>query len=209
MRTLYSFFALILVSFSLQAQKADGTIRGRIVDSAAVQPVAGATVSLLQAADSSLVTFTVSNKNGQFEFKGIASGAYKLVIAHQSLESFQQLLAVTAENRSIDLSDLKIAPKVKTLTGVVINTDAPVQIKGDTVQFKADAFKTRPNATVEDLLKKIPGVQVDKDGAVTAQGESVQKIYVDGKEFFGNDPKLATKNLTADMVERVCKYLTT
>ena len=203
MRTLYSFFALILVSFSLQAQKADGTIRGRIVDSAAVQPVAGATVSLLQAADSSLVTFTVSNKNGQFEFKGIASGAYKLVIAHQSLESFQQLLAVTAENRSIDLSDLKIAPKVKTLTGVVINTDAPVQIKGDTVQFKADAFKTRPNATVEDLLKKIPGVQVDKDGAVTAQGESVQKIYVDGKEFFGNDPKLATKNLTADMVESV------
>ncbi|MFN4893229.1 MAG: carboxypeptidase regulatory-like domain-containing protein, partial [Bacteroidota bacterium] len=203
MRNLYSLFALLFLTLSLNAQKVDGSIRGRILDSASVQPVAGATVSLMQASDSSLVTFTVSNKNGQFEFKGIPSGSYKVVIAHQSLEPFQKLIEITAENRAVELNDLKIAPKVKTLAGVVINTDAPVQIKGDTVQFKADAFKTRPNATVEDLLKKIPGVQVDKDGGVTAQGESVQKIYVDGKEFFGNDPKLATKNLTAEMVESV------
>jgi hypothetical protein len=203
MKNLYSLIALIFLTLSLNAQKVDGSIRGRILDSASVQPVAGATVSLMQASDSSLVTFTVSNKNGQFEFKGIPSGSYKVVIAHQSLEPFQKLIEITAENRAAELNDLKIAPKVKTLEGVVINTDAPVQIKGDTVQFKADAFKTRPNATVEDLLKKIPGVQVDKDGGVTAQGESVQKIYVDGKEFFGNDPKLATKNLTAEMVESV------
>jgi uncharacterized membrane protein YgcG len=203
MRLIYSLFALFFLSLNLQAQKSDGSVRGRILDSATVQPVAGATVSLLLASDSSLVTFTVSNKNGQFEFKGIASGDYKVVIAHQSLEPFQKIVSLTSENKSADLSDLKIAPKVKTLTGVVINTEAPVQIKGDTVQFKADAFRTRPNATVEDLLKKIPGVQVDKDGGVTAQGESVQKIYVDGKEFFGNDPKLATKNLTAEMVESV------
>lgn len=203
MRNLYCLFALLFLTLSLNAQKVDGSIRGRIMDSASVQPVAGATVSLMQASDSSLVTFTVSNKNGQFEFKGIPSGSYKVVIAHQSLEPFQKLIEITAENRAVELNDLKIAPKVKTLEGVVINTDAPVQIKGDTVQFKADAFKTRPNATVEDLLKKIPGVQVDKDGGVTAQGESVQKIYVDGKEFFGNDPKLATKNLTAEMVESV------
>ncbi|MBL0274408.1 MAG: TonB-dependent receptor family protein [Chitinophagaceae bacterium] len=96
-----------------------------------------------------------------------------------------------------------IPKEYKTLEGVVVTNDAPVQIKNDTIQFRADAFKTKPNATVEDLLKKIPGMQVDKDGNVTAQGESVQKVYVDGKEFFGNDPKLATKNLTADMVESV------
>ncbi|MEI9908747.1 MAG: outer membrane beta-barrel protein [Bacteroidota bacterium] len=76
-------------------------------------------------------------------------------------------------------------------------------VKGDTVQFNTSGFKTQPNATVEDLLKKLPGVEVDKEGTVKAQGEQVQKIYVDGKEFFGNDPKLATKNLTADMVESV------
>ncbi|MBM3431645.1 MAG: TonB-dependent receptor [Bacteroidetes bacterium] len=203
MRLIYSLFALLFLTVTAQAQKADGSILGRILDSASMQPVAGATVSLLQAADSSLVTFTVSNKNGQFEFKGIMAGSYKVVIAHQSLEPFQKLIAVTNEKNLVDLANLKISPAVKTLSGVVINTDAPIQIKGDTVQFKADAFKTRPNATVEDLLKKIPGVQVDKDGGVTAQGESVQKIYVDGKEFFGNDPKLATKNLTAEMVESV------
>ena len=105
MKAIYSLFVLLLASFSLLAQKADGSIRGRIVDSAAVQPVAGATVSLLQAADSALVTFTVSNKNGQFEFKGIATGNYKIVIAHQSLDPFQKLVELTTENRSIDLSD--------------------------------------------------------------------------------------------------------
>ncbi len=202
MRLIFSLFALVF-SFSIAAQRSDGSIKGRILDSASNQPVVGATVSLLQAADSSLVTFTVSNKNGQFEFKGIAVGNYKIVVAHQSLEPLRRAVAITTDNPSADLADMKGSPAVKTLTGVVINTDAPVQIKGDTVQFKADAFKTRPNATVEDLLKRIPGVQVDKDGGVTAQGESVQKIYVDGKEFFGNDPKLATKNLTAEMVESV------
>ncbi len=202
MRLIFSLFALVF-SLSVTAQRTDGSIRGRILDSVSNQPVAGATVSLLQAVDSSLVTFTVSNKNGQFEFKGIAAGNYKVVVAHQSLEPLRRAVSITTENPAVDLVDIKGSPAVKTLTGVVINTEAPVQIKGDTVQFKADAFKTRPNATVEDLLKRIPGVQVDKDGGVTAQGESVQKIYVDGKEFFGNDPKLATKNLTADMVESV------
>ena len=86
---------------------------------------------------------------------------------------------------------------------IIITDDAPVKINGDTLAFKADAFKTKPNATVEDLLKKMPGMQVDKDGTVKAQGEQVQKVYVDGKEFFGTDPKLATKNLTADMIDQV------
>ncbi|MBK5271092.1 MAG: TonB-dependent receptor, partial [Bacteroidia bacterium] len=85
----------------------------------------------------------------------------------------------------------------------VVNSEAPIQVKNDTVQFNASGFKTKPNATVEDLLKKLPGVEVDKEGNVKSQGEQVQKVYVDGKEFFGNDPKLATKNLTADMVESI------
>ncbi len=86
---------------------------------------------------------------------------------------------------------------------MTIISSVPIQVKDDTVQFNASAFKTKPNATVEDLLKKLPGVEVDKEGNVKAQGEDVQKVYVDGKEFFGNDPKLATKNLTADMVESI------
>ena len=77
---------------------------------------------------------------------------------------------------------------------------------GDTIQYNAGSFKTQPNASVEDLLKKLPGVKVDKDGTVKAQGEKVQKVLVDGKEFFGNDPKMATKNLPADAIDKVQVY---
>ena len=88
------------------------------------------------------------------------------------------------------------------LDAVVVEA-APIQVKKDTVEFNASAFKTKPNSTAEDLLKKLPGVEVDKDGNVKAQGEDIPKIYVDGKEFFGNDPKMATKNITADMIASV------
>src|SRR5260221_3337459 len=81
--------------------------------------------------------------------------------------------------------------------------ESPIKVKNDTVQFNANGFKTKPNATAEDLIKRLPGMEVDKDGNVKSQGEQVQKVYVDGKEFFGNDPKLATKNITADMIESV------
>lgn len=91
----------------------------------------------------------------------------------------------------------------KNMQEVVVTNESPVTIKGDTIAFNANMFKTKPNATVEDLLKKMPGMQVEKDGTVKAQGETVQKVYVDGKEFFNNDPKLATKNLAADMIDQV------
>ncbi len=91
----------------------------------------------------------------------------------------------------------------KSMQEVVITDESPVKINGDTISFNANMFKTKPNATVEDLIKKLPGMQVEKDGTVKAQGETVQKVYVDGKEFFNNDPKLATKNLAADMVDAV------
>jgi hypothetical protein len=173
------------------------------MDTAAKQPISEATVSVLSSKDSSLATFTLSNKQGVFEIKGLEEGDYQLVITHLGFETFKKTVSITATAKEINLGDLQVQKEYKTLTGVVVTNDAPVIIKEDTVQFRADAFKTKPNATVEDLLKKIPGMQVDKDGTVKAQGETVQKVYVDGKEFFGNDPKLATKNLTADMVESV------
>ena len=186
-----------------KAQKADGSIKGKLVDTTSKQPIADATISVLHSKDSALATFTLSNKVGVFEVKGLEMGNYQLVISHLGFETIKKTVAITATDKNIDLNELSVPKDIKTLQGVVVTTDAPVTIKNDTIQFKADAFKTKPNATVEDLLKKIPGMQVDKDGNVTAQGESVQKVYVDGKEFFGNDPKLATKNLTADMVESV------
>lgn len=200
-------FTLSLVLFGLligaQAQKTDGSIKGKLMDTAAKAPISEATISVLNAKDSSLSTFTLSTKNGAFEVKGLEEGEYQLVITHLGFETIKKKVAITATEKNIDLGELKVPKEFKALEGVVVTNDAPVIIKNDTVQFRADAFKTKPNATVEDLLKKIPGMQVDKDGTVKAQGETVQKVYVDGKEFFGNDPKLATKNLTADMVESV------
>lgn len=200
-------FTLSFLFFGLlpgaQAQKTDGSIKGKLMDTTAKAPISEATVSVLNAKDSSLATFTLSNKSGFFEVKGLEEGHYQLVITHTSFETLKKTVSVTAASKSIELGELQPQKAYKALAGVVVTNDAPVIIKDDTIQFKADAFKTKPNATVEDLLKKIPGMQVEKDGTVKAQGETVQKVYVDGKEFFGNDPKLATKNLTADMVESV------
>lgn len=193
-------FLFLAVSY---AQKADGVLKGKLTDSSGKQPLVGATVSAMNVKDSSLATFTLTNKLGAFEIKGLEYGDYQLIISFQGFETLKKTVTVQAAKKEVDLGELVVNKEYKTLEGVVVTTDAPVVIKNDTVQFKADAFKTRPNATVEDLLKKIPGVQVDKDGNVNAQGESVQKVFVNGKEFFGNDPKLATKNLTADMVENV------
>ena len=106
----------------------------------------------------------------------------------------------------VDLGLLQVQHRYKTLAEVVIKDEAPIRIKGDTLAFRASAFKTKPDATAEDLLKKLPGVQVDRNGTVKAQGETVEKMYVDGKEFFGNDPKLTTKNITADMIDEVQLY---
>src|SRR5438034_9468033 len=95
----------------------------------------------------------------------------------------------------------------KVLSEVVVTSEAPpVTLVGDTIQYNAGSFKTSPNANVEDLLKKLPGMKVEKDGTVKAQGEKVNKVLVDGKEFFGNDPKIATKNLPADAVDKVQVY---
>jgi hypothetical protein len=198
---------IILLVFAISnyanAQKADGVIKGTLWDTASKQPISNATVTVLNIKDSSIVTYTLSNKSGAFEITMLALGGYQLVISHQSIETIKKNVSISAENKMVDMGKLSVRKQIKVLDGVVVTNDAPIVIKGDTTQFKADAFKTRPNATVEDLLKKIPGMQVDKDGNVSSQGETVQKVMVDGKEFFGNDPKLATKNLTADMVESV------
>ncbi len=198
-------FAL-LASGTVMAQKADGSIKGKLVDTASKQAIADATISLLNPKDSSLVTFTISTKQGVFEIKGLMPGNYQLVFSHQAYLLFKKNIAITADKKQIDLGDLTPQKDYKTLGGVTVTNEAPIVVKGDTVQFNASGFKTAPNATVEDLVKKLPGVEVDKEGNVKSQGEQIQKVYVDGKEFFGNDPKLATKNLTADMVESIQVY---
>ena len=186
----------------LAAQKITGTVRGTLQDSVSATPLADATVSVVRLKDSSLISFTLTGPSGNFEIRNLETGDYDLMASSTGLQTGKKKFSVTGEKAVIDLGLIKLDPIYKNMQEVVIN-EAPVRINGDTLAFRADAFKTKPNATVEDLLKKLPGVQVDRDGTVKSQGENVQKVYVDGKEFFSNDPKLATKNLTADMVDQV------
>jgi hypothetical protein len=193
---------IALVSVS-QAQRDAGTIKGKLIDTASQQPLAGATVTVIQPKDSSLVTFTLTNKQGAFEIKGLATGDYRLLVTSKGYLEYKKDFSISTVSPSVELGDIAAEKDVLTLEGVTVTSESPIQVKNDTVQFNTSGFKTLPNATAEDLLKKLPGVEVDKEGNIKAQGEDVQKVLVDGKEFFGNDPKLATKNLTADMVESV------
>ncbi len=197
------FLVLFTLITGIQAQKADGGIKGKLVDTTAKQPIADATVSVLNAKDSSLATFTLSNKLGVFEVKGLVAGDYRLVITSKGYEEIKKKVTITETEKQLDLGSLSVQKDYKMMEGVTITSESPIQVKNDTIQFNTSGFKTQPNATLEDLLKKIPGMEVDKEGTVKSQGEEVQKVLVDGKEFFGNDPKLATKNLTADMIESV------
>jgi len=197
---------LLLISLSAHSQKVAGVVRGYLQDSVSATPLSDATVSVIRLKDSSLISFTTTNNKGFFEIKNIDAGDYQLMASFQGLQTYKRKFTISSENAVVDLATIRMERLYKQLDEIVIKDETPVKIKGDTIAYNADAFKTKPNATVEDLLKKLPGVQVDRDGTVKAQGENVQKVYVDGKEFFGSDPKLATRNLTADMVDQVEVY---
>lgn len=198
--------ALLGFSAAALAQK-NGSVKGIAWDTLSRQPVAAATVTVLERKDSSLVSFTMTGADGRFEIRGLANGDYRLLITHVNYHNSNKYFSVTDSSRQVDLGQQPVSDKTKVLEEVVLAAEAPpVTLINDTIQYNAGSFKVQPNATVEDLLKKLPGVKVEKDGTVKAQGEKVQRVLVDGKEFFGNDPKIATKNLPADAVDKVQVY---
>ncbi|MCK8492603.1 outer membrane beta-barrel protein [Spirosoma sp. RP8] len=178
------------------------TLQGQAVDTAAA-PLPSSTVMLLSPKDSSLVNFTRTDEKGAFSFKNVKSGTYVLKISFVGFIPYNQVIKSGSES-VVNLGALKLKPITKELFEVVVRTaKAPLTIKGDTIEYNASSFKVPPGSTVEDLLRKLPGVQIDQDGNIRAQGEEVKKVTVDGKSFFGNDPKLATKNLQAESISKV------
>jgi len=195
-------FLLLLTAVAGSAQKVSGIVKGHLQDIAG-DPLPEATITVMRSQDSTLIGFTLTSSSGYFESKNLNAGSYYLMLSYQGFESIKKSFSITAEKPMADLGAVKLEKAYKTLGEVVVTDEVPIRIKGDTLSYNANSFKTKPNANVEELLKKLPGVQVERDGTVKAQGENVQKVYVDGKEFFGNDPKLATRNLSADMIESV------
>ncbi|HUR64710.1 MAG TPA: outer membrane beta-barrel family protein [Chitinophagaceae bacterium] len=206
MRQVLPLFILLCIASGASAQK-NGSVKGIAFDTISKQPVAAATVTILDRKDSSLISFTMTGNDGRFELKGLANGDYRLLITHISYHNSNTHFSITDGNKNKEMGNVAMNDKAKVLEEVVLAAEAPpVTLINDTIQYNAGSFKTPPNASVEQLLKKLPGVKVEKDGTIKAQGETVNRVLVDGKEFFGNDPKIATKNLPADAVDKVQVY---
>lgn len=193
--------AFFLLPFLLFSQKY--TIKGTLGDTS-LQPITGATVMLLSPKDSSLIAFSRSDETGFFDFKNLSGGEYLLRCTYFGYKNLQKHLRLEGAETMFDLGKMDMEVRSNVLGEVEIKGEAnPVTFRNDTIEFNAASFKVKDNAVVEDLLKKLPGVEVAKDGTVTAQGKEVQNVTVEGKKFFGDDPKIATKNLPADAVKKV------
>lgn len=194
---------LLLAAWACSAYAQKFAVRGTLTDTLRA-PLPSATVMVLNPSDSSLVSFGVTNSTGAFEIKNLARGQYQLKITFVGYQTATRLFGPPDTGVTTDLGVLRMEPLTKELDEVVIRGEkAPVTIKKDTIEFNAGSFAVKANANVEDLIKKMPGMEVDTEGNIRAQGEQVQRVTVDGREFFGRDPKLATRNLPADAVDKV------
>ncbi len=198
-----------LIFFFLLTQVALGqngnylNIDGRVVDSSQ-QALTGATIVLLQATDSVIATFGITDGKGAFQLKRVTPGSYILQATFIGFQTYSQQIDWTSKEGEIVLDPIVLESVASALDEVLVKGERiPMVIKKDTIEYSAEAFKTQPTDVVEDLLRQLPGVEVEQDGTVKAQGEEVQQILVDGKEFFGRDPQIATKNLPAKAVDKV------
>ena len=183
--------------------KIRGSVKGSLVDTVGKQDMSGATVSVTAvASDSSDAEFSMTDKKGGFLVRSLRPGTYHLLITFEGFRHIRKDFTISAANKDIDLGILYMQKQSDMLAEVVVQRP-PVTIHKDTVEYNAGSFTTKPNAVAEDLLKKMPGIQVDKSGTITAQGETVTRVLVNGKRFFNDDPKLATRNLPPDIIEKI------
>lgn len=195
--------AAVTVSFfALTAAAQDGKLSGRVFSSTDKTVVGQATVKLL-GKDSTIKRSILADSLGKFSFDGLAAGQYILQVQSLSYGGFNRDIVLN-RNDKMKLDSIFLQPSYGTLGGVVISAKrAAVVIKNDTTEFSASNFRVRKNGSVEDMLKKMPGVEVDKNGGVKTQGETVTQIYVDGKPFFGTDIKSVTQNFPADVIDKI------
>lgn len=197
MRKLIVPIAVLLFTQNLAAQT---IVNGTVKDTAEKNVLPFAVVSLLQK-DSTLYKFTRSDKTGAFQLRDVKPGDYRLLITYPKFADYSDNIKV--EQAPLDLGLVPLTQQTKLLEAVIIKSAGAIRIKGDTTEFVADSFKVREGATVEELLKKLPGFTVNSKGEITAQGQRVQKVLVDGEEFFGDDPTMATKNIGAKAVDKI------
>lgn len=176
-------------------------VTGTVTDNQG-EPLTDATVRILAAKDSSFVKGSIADLDGNFKFTGLKNGRYLAETTYIGYNKTLTPFRISGANASLDtirVDESSIVLQEATVIGV----KTPVKVMQDTIEFNADTYKTPPNAVVEDLLKRLPGVEVDSDGKITSNGKEVTKILIDGKEFFADDPKVASKNLPVNMIDKL------
>lgn len=204
--TILVFIFCCFFSATLLAQSSY-SVKGFVADTAAKAKLLNTSISVLNAKDSTLRKFTRADANGAFSITGLSKGKFILLVTYPNYADYVETFSLDSIHTTHDFGRLNMLLKSKLLADVIVKgTRAAIKIKGDTTEFDPRAYTIEKNATIEDLLKQLPGIQVDKDGKITAQGQTVSKVLVDGEEFFGDDPTLVTKNLRADMVDKLQLY---
>src|SRR6187399_2617158 len=193
---------LLLLFIASSAFSQSQTLKGTLKDTSENRSLANTVISVLTKKDSVLVKFVRADKDGNFKIQGLKEGSYILLITHPYMGDYFDNIEIKTSTTN-DLGNVHLTPKSKLLSEVIVKSGSPIKIKGDTLVYTADSFKVRPGANVEELLRRLPGITVDKNGQITAMGERVTKVLVDGEEFFGTDPGIATKNIRADAVQEV------
>ncbi len=203
MRKLISFAIALCCLLPISAH--DTVINGVLVDSQDTTELMEATVRLLMATkDSTMVKGTTTDMNGVFNIKGVKPGKYLLRFSYLGYNDLIKHVTIGDDGRDVNMGVVTMDPNTILLKEtVVMGVKSPIVVKEDTIEFNADTYKTQANAVVEDLLKRLPGVEIGSDGKITANGKEVKKILIDGKEFFSDDPTVASKNIPADMINKL------
>jgi hypothetical protein len=194
--------ALIFFLTASSASSQEIILKGKLNDKSDNKPLVGATVRLVLQKDSLQVKSVVTDSKGAFKFNNLLPQAYILKTSSIGYENIAQPITLQASNKEPLVFNM--VKKSTTLTEVVVTSKtAPVKQKGDTTEFSASQFKVNPDATAEDMIKKLPGITIDKSGNVTSMGEQVKKVTVDGRDFFGDDATAALRNLPAEVIDKI------
>lgn len=178
-------------------------ISGDVLDTLG-QPIEGAVVISMEPLDSVMVEFGSTDKNGHFKLGRFRKDSLLIQVSYLGFAPYYQIISCKGEDVKLQV---KMRSEEQLLQTVIVKEERiPIKMNGDTVQYDARAFRVQPGDVVEDLLKKLPGIEIDDNGDVKAMGKKVEKVMVDGKEFFGSNPKVATKNIPADAIKNVKVY---
>ena len=204
---LLSFVLLTLCTIAMSAQNKVITVAGRVLDNETKEPVEMATVQLLALPDSAQAAGMVTGRNGYFSLPKVKAGKYLLRVSFIGYHTSDMPLTLTDKTPEVNVGTLSLSTDAIMLSEAVVTAEAPqVSIVEDTIMFNASAYRTPEGAMLEELVKKLPGAEVDEDGNIKINGKEITKIMVEGKEFFGGDVKTGLKNLPVDMIERLKTY---